>query len=552
MMKRFHAVLLICLLGFNATFAPLVVAAEFQNFIVQNVHIIKQGGETGTDLGSLRIKNGNLDLVSNDQIAADDEMQILDAKEGFLLGNLTVGAAPKFMILSKDPVSDLSVLLDTKQYVVFAIDGSQVLANELQQAAADAPDPSTEEKKPRWLSYSPPPFALPTTIDSSKKWNTWKSKYVNGIFISALALDRQWLNQDENSIGQFGDLSENYERGTIRGWRFGVAGTLNFKNPWVYNIAWAWNSFDRGFESDESDELQFFDFAVDIPLGKNMTVTVGKQKEPINMDRSMTMVTLASQERYAAADGMFPSRNVGVVVSGTVADRRVSWAGGLFNDWLTEGERLDDSATQAVGRVTWLPIISEDESNVLHLGLGIRYTDAKQGLKYGSRPETGNAPRFVDTGKDVFAAESSTLYNWEAGWRSGPYWLMAEYSDNHIDAPSVGNPNFTGYHISGTWSLSGEMRPYLKSSGVFRDLPIAQNVNQGGWGAWEVGLRFSSIDLTEGLIEGGEMDIATAQINWWATKSLMVSANYRRTWTDRLGLDGEMDALVFRVALLLQ
>ena len=96
------------------------------------------------------------------------------------------------------------------------------------------------------------------------------------------------------------------------------------------------------------------------------------------------------------------------------------------------------------------------------------------------------------------------------------------------------------------------MRPYRRGRGVFGGLPIAQDVYQGGKGALELGLRFSSIDLTEGLIEGGEMDIATAQLNWWLTKSMAVSLNYRRTWTDRLDLEGEMDAFVVRVMLILQ
>jgi phosphate-selective porin OprO/OprP len=188
------------------------------------------------------------------------------------------------------------------------------------------------------------------------------------------------------------------------------------------------------------------------------------------------------------------------------------------------------------------------------LGLGIRYTDAKQGLAYGSRPETGNMPRFVDTSTETgpFNAESSTLYNWELGYRRGPLWLMAEYSDNHIDAPDVGNPNFTGYHISGTWSLTGEMRGYKNNRGVFDGLPIAQSVLQGGKGATELALRYSSIDLTDGLISGGEMDIATLQFNWWLTRSLAVSLNYRRSWTDRFDLEGEMDAFVARVILILQ
>ena len=103
-----------------------VSAAEVQDLIVHNVHIVRPDGQAGTDLASIRIKQGILDLVSTDQIVAEDGTQVLDANEGYLLGNLTVGDAPKFMILNKDPVADLTVLLDTKQYVVFAIDGGQI------------------------------------------------------------------------------------------------------------------------------------------------------------------------------------------------------------------------------------------------------------------------------------------------------------------------------------------------------------------------------------------------------------------------------------------
>ena len=524
-------------------------SAELQDLLIKNVHIINVGADATPDIAHIRIQNGVVELVSKDEITANDGTKSLDADGGFLLGELAIGAPPKFMILDEDPVADVLVLLNTKPHVIFAISAGEILVNQLVDVAEKSA--TIDDNEDKWLAYDPPPFALPGSI-SSEKWNSWESKWVNGLFISALALDRQWISQDVDSVAQFGDLAADRERGTIRGWRFGAAGTINFEKPWLYNIAGAWNSFDRGFDSEDgsSSEFSFFDFSVDIPVGESMTVRVGKQKEPVNMDRSMTMIQIGSQERYAAADAMFPTRNVGVTLYGTVPDRRISWAAGLFNDFIVEGEDLDESATQMVGRVAWLPFVSEDEHSLVHLGLGIRYTDAKQGLAYGARPETGNMPRFVDTG--FFDAESSTLYNWELGWRRGPLWIMAEYSDNHVDAPAMGDPNFTGYHISGTWSLSGEMRGYKDNRGVFDGLPVAQSVNQGGKGATELALRYSSIDLSDGLITGGEMDIATMQFNWWLTRSMAVSLNYRRTWTDRLSLDGEMDAFVARVMLILQ
>jgi phosphate-selective porin OprO/OprP len=534
--------------------APQAVTAEIQNLIIQNVVIYTQGDQLSSDLANIWIRDGILKIVSKDKITADGGATTLDAGGGFLLGHVSVGARAKFTILDEDPIADINVLLNTEPHVVFATSDGNILVNRLIDAAPELAPPGDD--KDQWLAYDPPPFALPNSV-SSDKWNTWKSEWVDGLFISALALDRQWISQDDDSIAQFGDLSGERERGTIRGWRFGAAGTINFDRPWLYNIAGAWNSFDRGFDTTEGslNEFSFFDFSVDIPVGEHMIVRVGKQKEPINMDRSMTMIQIASQERFAAADAMFPSRNVGVTLYGTTASERVSWATGLFNDWLVEGESIGESATQAVGRVTWLPFVSQDEISLVHLGLGIRYTDAKQGLDYGSRPETGNMPRFVDTGSidtGPFDAESSTIYNWELGWKRGPIWLMGEYVDNRVDAPDAGNPNFTGYHISGTWSLTGEMRGYKNNRGVFDGLPVAQSVLQGGKGATEFALRYSSIDLTDGLITGGEMDITTVQFNWWLTRAMGVSLNYRRTWTDRFDLEGEMDVFVARVMLILQ
>ncbi len=520
------------------------------SLLIRNVYIVNPSSSAPAELVNLRIREGAIEIVSKDVIEDTEGEMALDAANGYLLGRIMPGASAKFMILDEDPVADMTVLLDTEPHVLFAIDDGDIVVNKLGIAEAEPSKPAEPDRK-KWLAYEPPPFALPSSIESDR-WNTWQTQWVNGVFISALALDRQWIDQDDDSIAQFGDLSSDRERGTIRGWRFGTAGTINFKRPWAYNIAGAWNSFDRGFDSDDddADEFSFFDFSVDIPISESVLLRVGKQKEPINMDRSMTMVQIASQERYAAADAMFPTRNVGATLYGMTQNQRVSWAAGVFNDWLTQGEDLGDSATQVIGRATWIPYLTDDESEIVHLGLGIRHTNAKQGLAYGSRPETGNMPRFVDTG--FFDADSSTLYNWELGWRRGPLWLMAEYSDNRIDAPASDDPNFTGYHVSATWSLTGEMRGYKRNRGVFDGLPVAQSVYQGGKGAMEMALRFSSIDLTDGLIEGGEMDVATAQFNWWLSRSMALSLNYRRTWTDRFDLEGEMDAFVARVMLILQ
>jgi phosphate-selective porin OprO/OprP len=155
---------------------------------------------------------------------------------------------------------------------------------------------------------------------------------------------------------------------------------------------------------------------------------------------------------------------------------------------------------------------------------------------------------FVDTG--LFAANSATLINLEAGWRKGPLWIMGELTRNDIDAPDLGNPTFSGYHIVGSWTVTGEMRPYNRRNGQFGPLPVARDVDHGGHGALELALRWSEIDLTSGAIDGGEMQVATAAATWWATTSFNVSLNYQSVWNENAGSKGRADSFVLRLMLI--
>ena len=517
------------------------------DMIIRQVHILESGSSSDVPLVNIQIIDGKIELVTKDDIPAEGLSIITEANGSFLIGRVGIGSVADFVILDTNPAENIDVLVDSRPHVKFAIIDGRIVKNILDISIAH--EEPAEPVRNQWISYTPPPFALSTSVDTEKKWNAFDSKYFNGLVVSAVIIDRgNWLSQNDASRIQpgIGDLSE-FDGGTIRGFRFGVGGMIKFKRPWIYSIGGAANAFDLGFDSEDTDSFTFFDYRIDIPVSDDVTLSVGKQKEPVSLERTMTLIQAPTQERSAAADAMMPSRNVGVVLSGMAMDRRIAWAGGVFNDWFDAGESFSDSASQAVGRVTWLPVISEDESNLIHLGAGIRYSDAKQGLRYKSRPEIGNAPNFVDT--DFFDADSSTLYSLEAAWRNGPYWLTAEYVSNNVDAASLGNPTFSGFHVGGTWSLTGEMRPYNRRSGALGSIPVAQDINQGGYGAVELGIRWSEVDLTDAAIDGGEMQIATIGVSWWLSTKFSLSLNYESIWHNRGGNSGRADVLVTRVLL---
>ncbi len=101
-------------------------------------------------------------------------------------------------------------------------------------------------------------------------------------------------------------------------------------------------------------------------------------------------------------------------------------------------------------------------------------------------------------------------------------------------------------------TLTGEMRPYNTRNGIFGGVPVSRSVYQNGKGAWELAGRFSHIDLNDGPIAGGEMDIASFGVNWWLTPFFMINMNYRYIWNELDGLRGESSGFNSRVLIVLE
>jgi len=533
--------------------APGLIHAQFvdpQNVLLQNVQIVDPAKAGEPVRVNILVQDNELKIVSEDVIQVDDQVIVVDARSGFLLGKLEIGKPPRFIILDKNPGDDIEVLLDTKAHTIFAVHDGRLLRNSLY--AGDEAEEAKSTAVGSWRAYTPPPMALPLTYLDTTKWNRWESKAVSGIFLAAVVLDRQqMLSQDDGSEQQFGDLGL-YDGGEIRGLRFGAVGTINFKKPWVYTVFGATNAFDKGFEITDQDSVTFFDYRLDIPVFEKINVSIGNQKEPFSMERVMSMIHLPMQERSAGADAFLPSRNFGVSVSSTALNERVTWAGGVFNNWINEPGSISENTTETMGRVTWLPFLSDDESNLVHLGFGARFSNARNGLRYGSEPEFNKLPVFVDTEDALMSVDGSAQYSLEAAWQKGPFMLMGEYLQTDVDAPALDDPDFSSYYVMGSWIMSGESHAYRKKSGMFHSIPVAKTVNQGGWGAWELSFRYSNTDLNDGLIDGGDMDILSLGINWWLTPVFNVNFNYRYVTLDRFGVEGSYSGYVTRVVLALE
>jgi phosphate-selective porin OprO/OprP len=538
----------------QASSTALAQTTEPERVLIRNVRLLDSDSKEEARTVNVLIREQKLELVTEDKISRDEADLVINANGGILLGNMNLGSPPSFLILDEDPRENFKVLLDTRNHAKFAMDEGEIVRNRLLDTLEE--EPEEEPKKTGWLAYTPPPLAVPLNYRDTSKFNRFETKYISGIFLAGLFLDRMsWLSQDSISEAQVGDLSS-FDGGEIRGLRFGAVGTINFEKPWVYTIFGATNAFDKGFDTENLDNFSWFDWRLDIPFFNNSVMSIGKQKEPISGERVQSMMYNHMQERTSASDAFLPSRNVGVVWNGSSPERYSSWAFGVFNDWFDADQDFDDSATQFAGRLTWAPLRSEDDSNLVHFGMGYRYSDAKEGFRYRTEPEFNQSPVFVDTGfvteNGLLPADRLETYNLELSWRKGPMWLASEFTRADVENPLLGNPTFDGYWVAASWILTGEMRAYNRKSGVFGGVPVSRSVYQNGKGAWELSARWSSIDLDDGAIQGGKMDIASIGLSWWLTPFFGVNANYRYIWNTLNGEEGTSSGLSTRLIIMME
>ncbi len=208
-----------------------------------------------------------------------------------------------------------------------------------------------------------------------------------------------------------------------------------------------------------------------------------------------------------------------------------------------------------IGRVTGLPIYhvdSDDPSSArfLHVGLslGVQYSAASV-VRYQSRPESYIAPYVIDTG-NIDASGSGTL-DAEVSWVNGPLNLQAEFIHSFVGENGGELLNFGGLYVLASWFLTGESRPYDRAKGDFSRVVPNKNCDFGrtGWGAFEVAVRYSFTDLTDGNVHGGRLGMLMTGLNWYLRPQLKWMFEYGHGRVSGGPLDGNMNIFQTRVGV---
>jgi len=90
------------------------------------------------------------------------------------------------------------------------------------------------------------------------------------------------------------------------------------------------------------------------------------------------------------------------------------------------------------------------------------------------------------------------------------------------------DPDFAGWYIGGSVFLTGESRTYKADKGAFDRIEVKSPVNDGGMGAWQLALRYDSLDLNDDGVNLGEQDALVVGINWYFNNYTRLMVNYIR------------------------
>ena len=311
---------------------------------------------------------------------------------------------------------------------------------------------------------------------------------------------------------------------------------------------------------------------------KPVAITAGSFKVPFSLEAVSSAKYITFMER-GLPFAFLNLRSLGAMAS-TGGD---NWTGavGLFGETVTT-QNVDDEGWGPAARLTWAPVWKKDR--VLHLGVGGQYRvpgdnangSLRERVRFRSKPESNiisdnlaqcgsptdagcgafpagqgrSSGRLVDTGNISGDVNHYTLGGLEAAAVYGPFSLQGEYTRADVDRDTGENLSFDGYYVYGSWFLTGESRNYRADKGTFDVLQPKNNfsLRSGGRGAWEIGIRFSSIDLNDENVTGGQEDNLTVGLNWYPNPYMRLMANYVNVLDVEGGAhDGEaIDAVQFR------
>src|SRR5437868_353874 len=369
------------------------------------------------------------------------------------------------------------------------------------------------------------------------RWNEYQGPYFTARVGGGLLLEVAGFAQDHNSKRQIGMHPDQ----RLRDFRFVLGGKL-FPNL-ERKLTWS-----AGIMYDGPNHqwlIRQTGLMVALPeLWGHFFI--GRTKEGFSLNKVMVGYDGWTMERATISDATIPILADGIKWLGYSPKHKFLWNAGYFNDVFSKGQSFSTYSSQVATRFVLLPILSDEENKVLHLGVNFRFgkpLDNK--IKFRSRPEAFPAPYFVDTGS--FPSDSTRMLGYEAYYRPNRWLFGSEYWWVHVSSTAQHDPLVHGGDVVATYLFNDATRVYNTVGGYFRGVSPRRSVFEGGPGAWEAVLRFSYIDLNSQTVRGGAFARITPMVNWHLSNNVRLEMAYGYGRLNRFDLKGNTQFFQSRI-----
>jgi len=283
-----------------------------------------------------------------------------------------------------------------------------------------------------------------------------------------------------------------------------------------------------------------------------MNVQFGRFKQPFSLGQLTSSNDIDFAER-SYVDQVIPGKKIGAMLHGEPKPG-FTYAASVFQEGENELTQEDGDGKRYAGRMTanFAQFGKGIDNTVLHFGIAgvggdyqlrpamsgqtssslenvsratvVGFRTMNRGLSNAYRAQIGGENFLASTGfatgspRTGAASEfgvdvDQTLFGLEYALARGPLkfqgeWVRANYdARNPVAVLNTTSETVKGdvdtYYVQAVWNVTGEKWSEMYRAGIFRGVTPNNNFKLGsGWGAWQVGVRYSKFDASDIQVTG--------------------------------------------------
>jgi len=271
-----------------------------------------------------------------------------------------------------------------------------------------------------------------------------------------------------------------------------------------------------------------------------LNVRFGQYKTPMGLEvQTSSRFNDMTERDFTAA--LTDSINKGIMIHGvpmvgTTYQFMVSNGGLYYEEGETKVETGNYQDGKAfTGRLTAnIAEIMGNKEAIMHIGASYSKVNDLPTSAEGDIKVRTNARGANFFASSVLTNPDVTRYGLEGVAAYGPYKLAAEYNNASFEQSTGVDKDLDAYYINASWMITGESYAPVYKNGLMGGRMIPKNDFAGGngWGAWELGVRYSNFDGKDFTAVNGYTNAAdsyTVGLKWITDPNTRFLLNYVQT-----------------------